>query len=264
MQPGQELIDDMGDAPGTLQSESEYDGYGIYNSIVGSPQTDFGYVGSKSYVTDPESGLLELGQRYYLPVIGRFLTQDPVGQQSDLNLYAYCHDDPITNVDPSGKGPELLVVVYFVPGAGEVALGVTALAALGAGIYFGAQAINHAHSASLAVSQASRVRRQNYPHSFPRATRQQVIDANTRDGQVIDPATDKPIDPDNISIEHKRPVVDHWNEEGNNQTREERNQWHNDPENLTVKPNRGPDGNSQQGGRTTQRYDPATGPNYSR
>jgi len=87
---------------GTLQSQNEYDAYGISYPLVAGPHTDFGYVGSKSYVTDTETGLLELGHRYYLPILGRFLTQDPSGQKDDLNLYAYCHENPVTGIDPEG------------------------------------------------------------------------------------------------------------------------------------------------------------------
>ena len=87
---------------GTLQSQNEYDAYGVNYSLVAGPHTDFGYVGSKGYVTDDESGLLELGHRYYLPILGRFLTQDPIGQKDDLNLYAYCKNNPALGVDPTG------------------------------------------------------------------------------------------------------------------------------------------------------------------
>jgi RHS repeat-associated protein len=88
---------------GSMQGENEYDGYGISYSLVSGPHSDFGYVGSKGYVGDNESGLLELVHRYYLPVIGRFLTQDPIGQKDDLNLYEYCKDNPLVAVDPSGE-----------------------------------------------------------------------------------------------------------------------------------------------------------------
>ena len=96
---------------GTMQSQNEYDGYGINYPLVTGPHSDLGYVGSKGYVTDNESGLLELGHRYYLPILGRFLTQDPIGQKDDLNLYAYCKDNPISNIDPdgdSGYNPQLV------------------------------------------------------------------------------------------------------------------------------------------------------------
>jgi len=258
---------------GTLQSQSEYDGYGIFYSLIAGPRTDFGYVGSKSYVTDPESGLLELGHRYYLPIIGRFLTQDPIGQEDDLNLYAYCHNNPVTNVDPTGDASALGVmrawtIISEVGGGGPEdpfadAAAVIGDASIALGFGIAAVIVHHA-TAGVSVNLASRIRKQNYPHSVPPATRQKVIDKNKVDGEVIDPATDKPIDPGDISIEHKRPVVDHWNDEGRNQPRVDRVKWHNDPDNLTVKPNAGPGGNSQQGGRSTARYDPVTGPNYSR
>jgi len=46
--------------------------------------------------------MLLLGHRYYLPRLGRFLTQDPIGQAGGLNLYAYCENNPLNKVDPDG------------------------------------------------------------------------------------------------------------------------------------------------------------------
>ena len=47
--------------------------------------------------------------RYYDPVIGRFLSNDPVGfVESGLNpqmfnRYSYVHNDPINRIDPDGR-----------------------------------------------------------------------------------------------------------------------------------------------------------------
>lgn len=41
-----------------------------------------------------------------VPAEARFLQSDPVGYQSDPNLYTYVHNDPINNNDPSGMEPE--------------------------------------------------------------------------------------------------------------------------------------------------------------
>ena len=43
-----------------------------------------------------------LGARYYLPLLGRFLTPDPIGHEGGLNLYAYCENNPVGRVDPEG------------------------------------------------------------------------------------------------------------------------------------------------------------------
>jgi RHS repeat-associated protein len=51
-------------------------------------------------------GLLKVGVRWYDPVAGRFLQQDPwlgfIYQPLTLNAYGYCVNDPIQWVDPKG------------------------------------------------------------------------------------------------------------------------------------------------------------------
>ena len=54
-----------------------------------------------------ETGLYYLKTRYYDPKIGRFITIDDVSYLAPdtingLNLYAYCGNNPVMNVDPNG------------------------------------------------------------------------------------------------------------------------------------------------------------------
>jgi len=65
----------------------------------------------RAYYQDAESGLYYLPARYYDPKTCRFLTPDPAassaGDPQSLNRYAYCQDDPIALVDPTGATVDL-------------------------------------------------------------------------------------------------------------------------------------------------------------
>lgn len=51
---------------------------------------------------DEETGLLYFGGRYYDPIMGKWITPDPLGFQDGPNLYAYVHNKPLTAIDLYG------------------------------------------------------------------------------------------------------------------------------------------------------------------
>lgn len=62
----------------------------------------------RGYYFDVETGLYYLQTRYYDPELGRFISSDDVSYLDPetlggLNLYAYCANNPVMNVDPTGK-----------------------------------------------------------------------------------------------------------------------------------------------------------------
>ncbi len=61
----------------------------------------------RSYYYDTETELYYLQTRYYDPEIGRFISQDSIEYAdpetiNGLNLYAYCANNPVMNIDPTG------------------------------------------------------------------------------------------------------------------------------------------------------------------
>lgn len=59
---------------------------------------------------DSEIGLYYNRARYYNPKFGRFISQDPIGQVDDVNLYAYVGNNPVNAVDLSGLTKVLIFV----------------------------------------------------------------------------------------------------------------------------------------------------------
>ena len=95
---------------GTDENRYEYDIFGEATLCIEAYENPFRYRGEQY---DSETGNIYLRSRYYSPTQGRFLTQDSfAGIQSKpntLNLYAYCGNDPVNNIDPSGHlfaGPD--------------------------------------------------------------------------------------------------------------------------------------------------------------
>jgi RHS repeat-associated protein len=93
----------VADVQGNVVARYDYAPYGEPVASLGSPPDGPGYTG---HVNDPETGLVYMQARYYLPV-GRFPSPDPVGPSAgnlfSFNRYTYADNNPITNVDPSGR-----------------------------------------------------------------------------------------------------------------------------------------------------------------
>ncbi|MBS1720852.1 MAG: RHS repeat-associated core domain-containing protein [Armatimonadetes bacterium] len=95
----------------TTTATRTYDAFGNVTSSSGTWNGLFGNAGAFGYQEDA-TGLKLLGHRYYDSSLGRFITRDPA--KDGRNWYAYCGNDPLNWVDPSGF--RLWVVVAIEPG----------------------------------------------------------------------------------------------------------------------------------------------------
>lgn len=93
------------DAWGNILSIVDNNGNDISNSEHIANINPFRY---RSYYYDKETKLYYLNNRYYNPLIGRFINADPIiGSNEDIisyNLYVYASNNPVNNIDPDGLG----------------------------------------------------------------------------------------------------------------------------------------------------------------
>ena len=87
------------DDEGNILNRYEYDAFGNFTLKEETIENRFGFTGEQY---DPVAGLYYLRARFYNPVIGRFIQEDTY-YGDGLNLYAYCHNNPVEYVDPSGN-----------------------------------------------------------------------------------------------------------------------------------------------------------------
>ena len=149
------------DNNGSVVVKYKYDAWGnckVLNAD-GSEITDSNHIGIlnpfkyRSYYYDIGIGLYFLKTRYYDPEIGRFMTIDDISYLdpesiNGLNLYAYCGNNPVMNIDPTGRsflvsllvfatvslltwGASMIFDEHLVSGVG---LGVTGVSAVVSGI----------------------------------------------------------------------------------------------------------------------------------
>ena len=71
---------------------------------------------------DAETGLVRFGVRDYEPVVGRWVTKDPIRFDGGVNVFAYADNDPLNRRDSNGKNV-VLITTGVALGCGSVALG---------------------------------------------------------------------------------------------------------------------------------------------
>ena len=77
-----------------------YDSFGKLTASTGSLVNPFRYTARES---DTEVGLYYHRARYYDPVAGRFISEDPILFWGGLDFYTYVRNNPVTYLDPSGR-----------------------------------------------------------------------------------------------------------------------------------------------------------------
>jgi RHS repeat-associated protein len=127
------------DSGGNVVERQQYEAFG---TSAGSSLTRYGYTGRER---DNATGLLYYRARWYDGQQGRFLSEDPAGLATGLNLYTYAANNPILFNDPFGlsigtffeglavgifEGIASVLVAYAVLGIISAAAGGTGGAAL--------------------------------------------------------------------------------------------------------------------------------------
>ena len=107
------------DGEGAVVKSYDYDEFGVTTSTGDAFFNEVTFTGS---IADA-SGLLYMNARYYNPTTARFLSQDTyTGSASDpwtQHLYAYCNNNPVNMVDPTGHVPVYMTLLNDVSVAPE-------------------------------------------------------------------------------------------------------------------------------------------------
>lgn len=100
---GMKTVRALTNAVGAVTDTYEYDAFGNSFTVSGSTPNNYLYRGEQF---DTDLGLYYFRARYYNPLTGRFVSQDPyAGQLFDpksLHRYQYGKANPVNRVDPSG------------------------------------------------------------------------------------------------------------------------------------------------------------------
>ena len=96
------------DSTGASVVKYTYNAWGRCRSTGNSTIASINPYRYRGYYYDTESGFYFLQTRYYDPYTGRFLSMDDVEYIDPetiggVNLYAYCNNNPVMNVDPNGR-----------------------------------------------------------------------------------------------------------------------------------------------------------------
>ncbi len=110
------LYDGLGNIVSLVDSDRNEKRHITYNSwgeeVHSNDDYLFGLLGYKGGISDIHSGNVLFGVRWYIPVLGRFFSYDPIDLikyannfRTYLNLYSYTYNNPISLYDPAGLNP---------------------------------------------------------------------------------------------------------------------------------------------------------------
>lgn len=121
---------EMTNSSGSIVWQQSFDPYGVPTTIVSTTPADFGYAGMYAH---SRSGLNLTRTRAYSAGLGRFISRDPIGENGDVNLYAYVENNSVSYRDPSGRVGVGVLALPFV--ANPLALaGIITVTGLVAGV----------------------------------------------------------------------------------------------------------------------------------
>ncbi|MBI4340576.1 MAG: DUF3238 domain-containing protein, partial [Chloroflexi bacterium] len=112
------------ESPQWVTNTYRYDAFGVQmGNSSGMAYNPLRYTGARY---EPDNGMYLMGARYYIPQVGRFLTQDtwrgtpwtPWTQ----HLYSYTGNNPINFIDPTGHLPRSTFILGEDSGAGNPAV----------------------------------------------------------------------------------------------------------------------------------------------
>ena len=118
------------DQYGSRKAEYAYDAFGnctvLYAGLADLANNN--PIRYRGYYYDKETNLYYLNSRYYNPEWRRFISPDSTGYLdpesiNGLNLYAYCNNDPVNYVDPSGHSA-FLIAMSVLAVAGLITTGI--------------------------------------------------------------------------------------------------------------------------------------------
>jgi len=104
---------------GSILAAQSYTAFGRVLNQSGATNNPMKYTGREQ---DGATGFYYYRARYYDPVIGRFISEDPKGfGAGDVNFYAYVGNNPVNANDPTGYAPitEILTNIASKYGIGD-------------------------------------------------------------------------------------------------------------------------------------------------
>ena len=87
---------------GSVVAQFTFDPYGNVLEQAGAA-TDFLRIRFSTKYADSEVGIVSYLMRFYKPSNGRWINRDPIEESGGENLYAFCKNNPVFNVDINGE-----------------------------------------------------------------------------------------------------------------------------------------------------------------